>query len=182
MSVSPYSVKNINKRNREFWAERRALLAKRMADDVLRDIAFDTLADEVVRQVPLYFRKTVEKALEDAESAQKRFLSARARKAGRAAKPDPLKQLIEQIVERHPDINARKLLEELRRHSGGPVIDEVAKKRIYYRIKAARVAPAGQNGNAGIDRARVTSASAPISGLKHRLTRARKKINTRSSR
>jgi hypothetical protein len=82
---------------------------------------------------------------------------------GRKPRPDELQLLIEGILAARPDIKLASLLGELRRSQDGEVIDNIddAEGVIEWR---------GKNNPAG---------TAPISGLKDRLSRARKKLASR---
>jgi hypothetical protein len=111
--------------------------------------------------MPLRHRATLERALEDAERIGQRFLLQQARKGGRAAKTDALQSLIERIVARRPSISAEQLLEALRDHERIRPIQDIVAGVIEF---------TDHNG---------ASKSAPISGLKDRLSRAKKKIRSR---
>jgi hypothetical protein len=82
-------------------------------------------------------------------------------KNARKSRPDALSALIVDIVEQKPDVTESELLAELRKHDRGSVIDDITEDRIFY----------SKNGYGGH--------SAPISGLKDRLSRLRKKRESR---
>lgn len=87
--------------------------------------------------------------------------SRRQRSIARKSRPDALQSLILGIMKSKPGMKPRELLEVLREYEGGPVIDEITEDKIFFI----------QNGQGG--------KSAPISGLKDRMSRARKKLSSR---
>jgi hypothetical protein len=114
----------INRRNREFWEGPHVLRERRMANEAIRETAFETINSETMRQVPVRNRKSFESTLEDAERAQRRFCSQMARAGGRAEKLDALGRLILDIVRSDQNISLVQLLMELKeKHIPGPVID-----------------------------------------------------------
>src|SRR5271169_6269137 len=92
----------LNARNQEFWEEQNKLAVARMSDTAIRQTAMQDLGSEQSRRIPVYFRKSVEKALEDAAAAKERcdrqskgqFQTEFSRKGGRASKADLLQQFI----------------------------------------------------------------------------------------
>jgi hypothetical protein len=71
---------------------------------------------------------------------------------------DPLQGIILEILKRRPTTNEAELLEALREYEKGDVIAEITDSEIAFNTKAGRLA------------------EAPITGLKHRLSRARKRL------
>ena len=61
---------DLNRQNERFWSKETKLLAKRISQPSLALVALETLRDESLRGVPVYFRKTLEHALRDAERTQ----------------------------------------------------------------------------------------------------------------
>lgn len=164
--------REINERNRQFWLKQTSLMEQRMADEAILRVAMNDLKSEALRQVPVYSQKTFEGALETAEAARlafqkedtKSFQSAFSRKGGAAAKPDALQSLILQIVGRTPNVTARELLARIECQK--PHEWDIDKKgdTIEFPDSQGRYK------------------SAPISGLKDRLSRAKKKIATRDKK
>jgi hypothetical protein len=148
--------REINQRNREFWEEQNALRAARMSNPAIRQVAFLELESERWR-LPVYFQKTVEKALEDAERATILFHSEFSRTGGRAPKPDALEQFIEDLVQKRPFVTQSKLLELLKENHAFDIEDD----QIFF---------AKPNG---------AQKSVNLSALKDRLCRAKKKCNSR---
>ena len=159
MPTSVQTLKGINEANSRFWRKQRNLFDKRMANDAIRETAFEAWQAQLDRAVPVACQFSLEKALEDAERARQRFLAHQARKGGTTCKSDALQDLIHEVVTRRPGISAKELLEALRGH--GPPVEDIDGGTIYF---------ANRDGS---------HKEAPISGLKDRLTRARKKLKSR---
>ena len=104
------------------------------------------------------------------------LLGSRLDPAERPLKAGPLRKIIIDIVRQNPEIDAAGLLEELRHRQGDGIIDEIDETYIHFR-HAGKTAP--RHGDEVIETS-VISVSTPISGLKHRLTRARKKIGEKN--
>jgi len=67
------TIADINKSHQQFWKKQSPLLAKRILDKDLFDIASEDMQSEIRRGVPPYSRKTMEQAFEDANRARKHF-------------------------------------------------------------------------------------------------------------
>jgi hypothetical protein len=87
------------------------------------------------------------------------------RKIAQKTRTDPLQNLIIEIMTKNPHITEPKLLAQLEALTGAGVIEEIEDDKIYY---------IGKDGKGG--------KSAKITGLKDRMSRARKKILKNSSR
>jgi hypothetical protein len=150
---------DINRRNDEFWAPRNALLRRACSNDEVRELAVEILQHPGLQVLPPYV--FYYPAFELAEKALQRFASALARKGGRAAKRDSLQRLIERIVRDNPAITECQLLAEFRsRQIGRDVIDDIDEQDIsFFHCGRTKVAP--------------------LSGLKDRLSRAKKQIRSR---
>jgi len=151
----------LNRQSREFWRAQGALLQKRMADDAIRETAFDIMQDEAKRGVEIYYQKSLYRALEDAEQAKHRFMTQQSRTGGKAKKTDALQHLIEQFVQRTPTITVRELENRLSEHQGIEPIQDIEEGTIYF---------SKQDGN---------TKRAKLSGLKDRLSRAKRKLKSR---
>jgi hypothetical protein len=149
-----------NERNRQFWDDQRIHLKERMANDAIREAALAALRSEVVRAIPVRCQMSIYQALEIAEGIGKQFLAQQSCKGGKAKKTDALQLLIVRIVERRPAITTDELKEELYAHQGIDVISD---------IDVGVISFTNHNGNLK---------DAKLSGLKHRLSRA--KANFRS--
>ena len=161
MSASRGSLADINQANAEFWSRRRQLLQERLANAAICEIAFGTLQSEQFRQIPFLKCLSFEDALHGAEHASRLVLARLARKGGTTRKPDALQGLIETIVTRRRDITLAELIIELHaRQSVRDVIQDIDDDSVCF---------AANDG----------SKVAPLSGLKDRLSRAKKKIRSR---
>ena len=161
MVSKPPSPAEMNQRHREFWAVEMPKLERRMADAQLVALAAEDMASETLRRIPIYNRKTIELAYEDAERRRATIRSGDGNRGGRPPSGDTLQRLIEEIVRRRPTIPASALLARLHdlQHQG--VIQDIDDSEIWFAD------------------ARGASRTAPLSGLKDRLTRARKTVNSR---
>jgi hypothetical protein len=166
----PPSPAELNRRNREFWEGESERAARRASEPLLLELAMEEQKSEALRGFPVYGQKTLERALADAEKRKERVKSAirseiRAedgRRGGRPRRGDELQVLIEKIVARLPNITVSILLERLRDLQYlREVIEDIDDDEIHFKH--------------GEDQTR----SAPISGLKHRLARARKSVPSR---
>jgi hypothetical protein len=174
-AVDP-ALADFNERNREFWARQKILMDRRMADRAILETAVEAIDSETKRHVAIRSQKSFEEALQDAERAKRRFVRQQARSGGKAAKADSLQMIITDIVQKNPEIAVTQLLLELRKYQGDGIIDEIDETHIYFRQSGAAAKP---EGGQAVGK-RVISDSAPISGLKHRVTRARKKVSKKS--
>jgi hypothetical protein len=155
------TAKEINEINREFWARQNVLMEQRMADDAVRQVALARVESECSRGVPINKQVSLVAALEEAETNRGIFLSQLARKGGRAQKLDALQELIVGYVRRISDITEPKLQDMLTRDRHPAVISDIVDGKIEFNDRNGR------------------AKSAPISGLKDRLYRAKKMVRSR---
>lgn len=160
MSLAPVTLEEVNECNRRFWDDQNLLLRQRMASGAALDAALDVLRAEQIGGVPIRLQTSLYKALEDAERTGKRFLTEHASKGGRAKKLDALQILIERIVVREPSISVRQLEQQLEAYQGIDVIDDIEDGSIWF-----------TNGD--------SLKEAKLSGLKDRLSRAKRKLQSR---
>jgi hypothetical protein len=161
----------INDRNRAFWPAESAAAECRASQPALLKIAEDMLRSEIARLVPEQRQRTLEDALIAASAAKDQLgpdlaregVREQARKGGRAGKTDALQKIIEGIVEKSPSVSGPALLEKLRSRIGGdgPICD-MAETTITF-----EQTPGGK------------LKVAQLSGLKDRLSRAKKKLAAR---
>jgi hypothetical protein len=159
------TINDLNEVHRRFWAEQTLLRGQRIADEAIRETAFARLMSEQARRIPVYYQATLEQALADVEHDKKRFLSQQARQGGRAKTPDALQQAILDLVRRDPHMTEVKLKGMLTRERSPDLIEDVDEETISFMWLD------------GSGRRR--SKPAAISGLKHRLWRARKALKSR---
>jgi hypothetical protein len=158
------TISEINELNRRYWEEQIPLSNRRIADEAIRETALARLFGEQAR-IPVYSQAPLEKLLADAERDGKRFLSQQGRKGGRSKKSDALQQVILDLVRSHPDITEGKLKDTLIRERFPDLIEDVDEETIWFE----------QPDRSGRRRLK----QAVISGLKHRLSRARKALKSR---
>jgi hypothetical protein len=150
-------LRRINARNHEFWLEQSELLAHRIADPELFQKAFSKIeCDEIV--YPLKYRRTLEQAFADAEQGGLR--KPIARKGCMKAKTDSLQQLVLKAVWEERDIDERRLFFWIKDQLGGETIFSINHEKIEF-----------LNYNGKLKKA-------PVSGLKDRLSRAKRRINS----
>lgn len=164
MPINPPSAAEMNKTAARFWSEHAEIFTRQCADPILFRHAVKRVKNEILRGVPTYSQLTLEQALDDAEEARREDRSQVARTGGRALKGDPLQALIEDWVRRNPELTLSQLLSRLQDHCPLFPIEEVAEEEITIKL-------------AGSDRVK----SVPISGLKDRLSRAKKKVRSRKA-
>lgn len=147
----------INDRHRSFWQIQNDLLMKRVSNKLTFDLAMQDMEFEVRRGIPLRFRKTLEKALEDAEKAQIQFQTAFSKKGGKAEKADVLTKFIYRKLVRYPALTVVELCNLLREDHD-------------FEFEHGVICFLGANGQ---------EKHVSVSSLKDRLSRARKKLQSR---
>jgi hypothetical protein len=169
---SPASFRNLNHQNRQFWAKRSRLTEQLIIDPIVYPLALHHMRLEADR-LPLKDQKSIDHALVEAaemlntymlvknptpaEKARKRHLS---RKGGSAYKTDALQTLIQTCDRQLPGISQRELLHHLKTYLGQGTLRVIDNEKIEF-----------LNYNGKLK-------SAPVSGLKDRLSRAKSKINS----
>ena len=154
------SVADLSIRLLEFWDNQMSLLAARSSDPILVTVAL-----QILKSVPsvaarlLRERMSFERALEAAENYHHTIKRGLAQKGGRALKEDSLQRLIMSIVQHTPNVTTKLLLRALEREPPGRVIKHIGNELIEF---------SDDNG---------IVQTAPISGLKDRLSRAKKKLS-----
>jgi hypothetical protein len=167
--------KEINELNRQFWSKQTDLMDQMMADPEILKIAMKDIESESLRQVPVYNRKSFARALETAaktkadilKTAAESFQSGFSKRGGTAPKADALQRLIVEIVQRKPNITEPELLGELENKKLQGIITDIDHDLNLVEFR---------NNNDG------QLKKAPISGLKDRLSRAKKKLCKKDSR
>ena len=168
----------INEINAKFWEVESKKAELRMNDPLVRDIALARVESDFKRYIPARYQISLELALVEAEQSKRHF----SRRGGRADKTDALQDFIIAILRKEPKITVTQLLVKLRlaTQPGGP-IEEVTDKDISYieqKDKERALKDATRRGRGGRTPVESVSRSAPISGLKDRLSRARKKLKS----
>ena len=147
-----------------------------MEDPLLVEMLNRELHSPLHRLVP-EARRSVDQILEDAEETVKLALAhheplirrdalrKQASRAGRSKKPDPLQQLIIEIVKNKPNITTPELFEKLKARSWPEsMVAEIDDGTIVFNDRCG---------------SRQFLNEAPISGLKDRLSRAKKFLHSR---
>lgn len=140
---------------------------RRLESPALCLIAMNDLSTQQESKLPFRMWKTFEQALAQAEAANSISLSVFASKGGRARKTDVLQTVIIGIVRIDPDITQLRLLRKLRElaKTGSSEICRVDQKADVLKGEVEQIH--FWDG--------VKEKTAPISGLKDRLCRAKKK-------
>jgi hypothetical protein len=160
----------INERNRRFWRVHLKLRDERMSDNILLVIAIREMRSEIDREVSARSQKTLEQALADAEETKHTVQSNFSRKGGTTAKCDALQSLIREIVLKYPKITTRQLFHELKGARWAGTIVSIDEEDDVLADEARMIHFVNDKGR---------QKTSPLSGLKDRLFRARKKINSR---
>jgi hypothetical protein len=162
------SISELNELNDRFWKEQNVLRDERIADEVIRETSFSRLSSEQERGLPTYYQTPIEKLLADAEGDKQRFkqrfLYDQARKGGQAKKTDALQQEIVKLVRRDPAITEARLKDMLTSDRFSQLIVEFDEETISFQP--------GDSKHGRLKEAR-------ISGLKDRLSRAKKSLKSR---
>ena len=171
MPNQPVTPADINQRNQQFWSEQSGLLSSRIQDEPLYKIAMQDISEQTSMRVPPRWLKSLEQALAHADHSRTILTHAFARKGGKAAKADALQRLIIEIARAEPNINTRQLLGKIRTMAKGG-------NSIISRVGPKPDAPDDQNQQIHFENSG-ESKSAPVSGLKDRLSRAKREILSR---
>jgi hypothetical protein len=163
------TLQELNEHNHQFWSEQSIIMEQRMADPDIINIAMSEIQSEYSRLVPVYYQRSFEEALELAAGAKARFQKHTAKsfqtvfskKGGAASKLDSLQKLILEIAGQNPHITQRKLFGELQKRTPGSIVIDIDMKlgSIEFNNKSDQ-----------------QQKIARISGLKDRLSRAKKKL------
>jgi hypothetical protein len=159
----PKTLAELNKRNRKFWEKHHqefVALAENYPSDLTdaadlasRLISAGHVSDPVfVKETSLYTQ------LQKAKERRAKYNSVHAQRP----RPDALQVEIEQIASRKPYITEKELLDALETIKGMGIIQDIDKEDIYF-----------AEGEGGPEKC------APISGLRSRLSRVKKKIKSR---
>jgi hypothetical protein len=151
----PMSTDTVNQENAKFWKKEAALTEQRLADPALYQAAFDEMRRQSIR-VPVYYQKSLEGLLEEAQETRALFMSFIGRKGGKCK--DRLQMLIVEIVDKDPGIDCRRLLRRLKAQRTFGVISDVTDDVISFEDTRGDIV------------------DVKITTLKHRLSRAKKEI------
>jgi hypothetical protein len=167
----PVVLQKINQQNREFWEKENKLRDKRISIEVIFTIATNEMRSETSRGVSARAQKSFEQALADAEKTLRLVRSDFSRRGGRRHKSDSLQDLILKIVREDTRITENQLLDRLEDQAGEGIISS---------IDGWSDVLAGDTRNIRyFDEHTQKDKTARLSGLKHRLSRAKKYIRTK---
>jgi hypothetical protein len=172
-SRAPLTLQEINEQNHRFWSVRSEICERRASDESLCDIALESMHSEIVRGIPVRSQESFDQALADAEMAMKTFQSGFARKGGRPTRCDALQSLIEKIAVENLEITPGQLRRELSSAPGEGTITSIDEEADVKADEPRMIHFVDDDG---------TPRSAPLSGLKDRLYRAKNKIGVARSR
>ena len=167
------TLREVNERSRQFWLAQSVRIERWMSDEaVLWSTIHNLEAQQLLRKAP-GDQISFEKALADADERIygvgrlfKQFRTNQSKKGGAATKTDGLRRLILEIVRKNRNITTPQLLDWLERHKEGTVVFEID----------AATGLAEEKKRAIHFTERGTEKSSPISGLKDRLSRAKRTI------
>jgi hypothetical protein len=148
--------------HQKFWRARAKKTELQLEDGHLANEAFIEAMEQ--RTLPLHNQKSFDSLLDRAEARRERALiwlrQENGRRGGKSRKSDRLQGLVEEIVAKYPKIDCPTLLRLLSNKQGAGVIEDVDEEEIAF-----------------ID-AKGQLKSAEITGLKDRLYRAKKKVES----
>ena len=160
----PAMLRSLNELHTAVYAERTVVLERDLAGT---SWGFLKLQFQLNAELPESERRSFERSAR--ESAMNSAVSKQefARRGGTSRKTDALQELIVTIVREKPGITEAELLEKLKSMSHGAIIDDIDEAS----------EPEGENEPRIYFHRDGRSKSAPISGLKDRLSRARKVVS-----
>jgi hypothetical protein len=170
-SRTPLTLQEINEQNHRFWSVRSEISERRASDESLCDIALESMHSEIVR-IPLRSQESFDQALADAEMAMKTFQSGFARKGGRPTRCDALQSLIEKIAVENLEVTPGQLRRELNSAPGEGTITSIDEEADVKADEPRMIHFVDEDG---------TPSTAPLSGLKDRLYRAKIKLASREA-
>jgi hypothetical protein len=161
---------DINHANEEFWSKQQILMHSRTSDESLLNLALADLQSEHDRGVPTRARKTIEKAFDDIEMVRKQVHTRFSQMGGRTRKHDVLQIMINGFVAANPNISEKDLLSRLEKEIGEGTIESIKFEADCLAGDAPLIRYVDDNGK---------EKTASVRGLKDRLSRAKKEINSR---
>jgi hypothetical protein len=164
------SVDQLNAEMKSFWQQQSELANRRLRIDSIRETALEQLRTEQTRGVPVSRQTTLEQALASAEKLELKYaerfrsvaLEEQARKGGKAAKSDALNRIISEAVRARPKLSEEELLRYLQQLEGAGVVVEINNEYVSF-----------------VNYSDGRTKDASMSGLKHRLSRAKKNNRSR---
>jgi hypothetical protein len=154
-------LKLINEQNRAFYHTQSEKLLAQLNPTTIQ-IALHQRKSEASRGISINFW-SFDRAIDDASRASTVVKLEQAQKAGESKKTDSLQKLILDIVRAHPQVTVSQLRARLESNKGKGIIDDMGSL-------------GDSNPLISFEGLRGRVKDAPLSGLKDRLTRARKTI------
>ena len=114
MDKNPPSPENINQSNREFWDRQTVETERLLQDPEILALAAKRLEDERLSGIPVQYQKTFEAVLVEADDVWRLVLSVKASKSAKALRLDRLQRTILELVRKNPAIKTKAVLEKLR--------------------------------------------------------------------
>jgi hypothetical protein len=155
----------LNERNREFWERQNILMNERVGYPFILEKAMRTINAESESRLATRSKKSFVRALEDAANEFKASETPLGRifaiRGGKASKMDALSKIIVDVAENKPHVTRLQLLDYLKKRQGDGIIIDVDEDRISFPSRTGQIKDAS------------------IRGLKDRLSRAKKKIQSR---
>jgi hypothetical protein len=168
LANNPALFRKINQQNRDFWEEQNKLRDQRISVDVIFTIATKDMRSETSRGIAVRAQKSFEQALADAEDTLQLVRSDFSKKGGRKHKSDSLQDLILKLVRENARITGNQLLGRLKTEAGEGIITAVDGWSDVLAGETRKIRY--------FDEHTEQDKTAPLPGLKHRLSRAKKCI------
>jgi hypothetical protein len=162
--------RDINQANEQFWSEQTILMHSRISDESLLELGIGHLMSEYDRGVPVKAQRSVEQIFADIENVSIHSHAKFSQKGGKKRKSDALHDLIVTVASVNPQIRENGLLSRLKKEVGKGVIQSIDSERHRLAGDALLIRFFDHNGKEKI---------ASVRGLKDRLSRAKKEINSR---
>lgn len=161
VSTKPITFKEINQQNAVFWEAQQVLMDKRMSNEIVLEMAVETINSSREINLPIRDRLTFEAALADSDRNFEKVKKEFSKKGGLALKEDTLQIFIIELVKSSPNITSTELRKVLDKEIGGDLIHSIEDHVISFWNHTGNMKDASLN------------------GLKDRLYRAKKKMNSR---
>jgi hypothetical protein len=164
------TLRDINQANEHFWSMQTILMHSRISDESLLKLGLGHLMSEYARGVPVKAQRSVEQIFADIENVSIHSHVTFSQKGGKKRKSDALQDLIVTFASENPQIRENGLRSRLKKEVGQGVIQSIDSERHRLAGDALLIRFFDHNGK---------EKTASVRGLKDRLSRAKKEINSR---
>ena len=168
MQSSRMTIEGLNQRAEIFWDHEKQEMTRRLQRPAVLRLGTYHLNRHISGAIPIQRWPSFESILADAEEdcavVAPLIRSESARDAGAKSKKDNLTKVIESQLKKRPNLSERELVAHLKAHHREYAIDEITESEIFFVDGRAR------------------SKTIPISGLRCRLSRAKKRMGLSQSR